>query len=140
MTAGWCSMGIFNELSGRAKSDGIRTKGWLRAWHGVRKPIDLATLTTLQTPTHELPVARLTALVVSWAHRRQGVARVLVTAVLRRARELGREGVELTSGMRSEREAAHAFYLDLGFDRTSHRYWLPLRPGTDTSGVVPGAA
>ena len=132
-------MGIFNELSGRAKSDGIRTKGWLRAWHGVRKPIGLATLTTLQTPTHELPVARLTALVVG-SGPGGGVARVLVTAVLRRARELGREGVELTSGMRSEREAAHAFYLDLGFDRTSHRYWLPLRPGTDTSGVVPGAA
>jgi hypothetical protein len=63
-----------------------------------------------------------------------------VKAVLQRARELGCEGVELTSGLRPEREAAHAFNLGFGFERTSYRYWLPLDPGVDTTHQVPGAA
>lgn len=95
-------------------------------------------MTTLQMLTHRRPMGRLTALVVSSAHRRRGVARSLVEAVLQRARDLGREGVELTSGLRPEREAAHAFYLGFGFERTSYRYWLPIDSGADTTGLVPG--
>jgi GNAT superfamily N-acetyltransferase len=42
------------------------------------------------------------------------------------ARNAGCEGIELTSGMRPEREAAHRFYEDLGFQKTSYRFWRPI--------------
>jgi GNAT superfamily N-acetyltransferase len=85
--------------------------------------VGLATLATLRTLTRARPIGRLTALVVISTHRRRGVAHRLVDATLERAEQLGCEGLELTSGLRPERQAAHAFYEALGFERTSYRYW-----------------
>ncbi|MDQ6898305.1 MAG: GNAT family N-acetyltransferase [Candidatus Dormibacteraeota bacterium] len=89
--------------------------------------IGLAALATSRTLTHAAPIGRLTALVVSAAHRRHGVARLLVATVLEQAELRGCEGLELTSGLRPEREAAHAFYEALGFERSSYRYWRPVK-------------
>ncbi len=100
--------------------------------------IGLAALAISRTLTHAGPIGRLTALVVSAAHRRQGVARLLVTTVLELAERRGCEGLELTSGLRPEREAAHAFYEALGFERSSYRYWRPVRPH-DPSPASPAA-
>ena len=69
----------------------------------------LAVLATSHTLAHAGPIGRLTTLVVNGAHRRQGIAHLLVTTVFERAERLGCEGLELTSGLRAEREAAHAF-------------------------------
>jgi ribosomal protein S18 acetylase RimI-like enzyme len=88
--------------------------------------IGLAVLATSHTLAHAGPIGRLTTLVVNGAHRRQGIAHLLVTTVFERAERLGCEGLELTSGLRAEREAAHAFYEALGFERTSYRYWRPV--------------
>jgi aminoglycoside 6'-N-acetyltransferase I len=78
--------------------------------------------------TRSLPVARITALVVSPAARRHGAGRALMSRAAELAGEAGCEGIELTSGERPERAAAHRFYESLGYRVTSRRYWLPLRP------------
>src|SRR3982074_3155517 len=54
--------------------------------------------------------ARLTAIVVRSDARRGGVGRALIEAAVAHAREQGCVGVELTSGLRPGREAAHTFY------------------------------
>lgn len=100
--------------------------------------IGLAALAISRTLTHAGPIGRLTALVVSAAHRRHGVARLLVTTVLERAERRGCEGLELTSGVRPEREAAHACYEALGFERSSYRYWRPV-PSHDPDSASAGA-
>lgn len=88
--------------------------------------IGLAALAVSHTLTHDAPVGRLTALVVSGTRRRCGVAHLLVATALELAEREGCEGVELTCGLRPERAAAHAFYQRLGFERTSYRYWRPV--------------
>ncbi len=80
--------------------------------------------------THALPVARVTAMVVRDSARRRGAGRVLMERAARLARELGCEGIELTSATRPGREAAHRFYEALGYRRTSIRFWRPLRPAS----------
>lgn len=88
--------------------------------------LGLATVATASILIYPHPVARLTALVVRASARRQGVGRRLVEETVELARQLGCEGLELTSGLRPERDDAHRFYEALGFARTSYRYWLPL--------------
>jgi GNAT superfamily N-acetyltransferase len=78
------------------------------------------------------PSARLMAVVVRSDARRGGVGRTLIHAAIAHAREQGCTGIELTSSMRPEREAAHRFYPALGFARTSYRYWLPLDGAGET--------
>jgi GNAT superfamily N-acetyltransferase len=63
---------------------------------------------------------RLTALVVSPAHRGQGLARALVGELDRWGREQGCVVVEVTSA--EHREDAHAAYRALGFEEASHRF------------------
>jgi GNAT superfamily N-acetyltransferase len=69
---------------------------------------------------------RLSALVVSPGHRRRGVAAALVAEAERRARESGCRYLEVTSGERADREAAHAFYESLGLEQVSRRYLKTL--------------
>lgn len=88
--------------------------------------LGLATVATASLLIYAHPIARLTALVVRASARRQGVGRRLVAESVEVARQLGCEGLELTSGLRPERDDAHRFYEALGFERTSYRYWLPL--------------
>jgi hypothetical protein len=45
---------------------------------------------------------------------------------VRWARNAGCEGIELTSGIRAERELAHKVYEGVSFVRTSCSFWLPL--------------
>jgi aminoglycoside 6'-N-acetyltransferase I len=94
-------------------ADGSRLLGLLAIWGQL--PI-----------AHARPTARVTALVVRSGARQQGIGRMLVEQALDWARSAGCEGVELTSGIRPEREDAHRFYEGLGFRRTSYRFWLPF--------------
>ncbi|HEX4216623.1 MAG TPA: GNAT family N-acetyltransferase [Candidatus Dormibacteraeota bacterium] len=72
------------------------------------------------------PIMRITSLVVGEGGRRAGVGRVLIEEARRRALARGCQGLEVTSGIRAEREGAHAFYPAQGFQLNSHRYWMPL--------------
>jgi len=79
---------------------------------------------------HPLPLTHLTALVTRGESRRSGVGRALVAAAVEFARENESIGIELTCGINPARAAAHEFYPSLGFQRSAHRYWLPLDPAT----------
>ena len=74
-------------------------------------------------------LARITALVVFERHRGGGVGRALVGAAEAVARAWGCYLLEVSSGRRTERAAAHRFYPALGFeDSSAHsvRYWKRL--------------
>lgn len=75
---------------------------------------------------HSEPVLHVTAMVVAPEFRRAGVGRRLMEEAARTARKAGCAGVELTSALTPEREAAHVFYAALGYQRTSYRYWLAV--------------
>jgi GNAT superfamily N-acetyltransferase len=75
------------------------------------------------------PQARVTAMVVRSEARGRGIGVALMERAVRWARDAGCEGIELTSGMRAERERAHGFYETFGFHRTSYRFWLPIADG-----------
>jgi ribosomal protein S18 acetylase RimI-like enzyme len=89
--------------------------------------VGLAALTIGTLLSHSRPLARVTSLVVRAAARRDGVGRRLMARAEEIATQAGCEGVELTSGLRPDREAAHRFYESLGYERTSYRFWRPLR-------------
>ena len=65
---------------------------------------------------------RLSALVVAERTRRAGVGGDLVAAVEERARAAGCRYLEVTSGERPGREAAHARYAARGLEPVSRRY------------------
>ncbi len=74
---------------------------------------------------------RITALSVSPCVARHGIGRRLVAFVERAARERGIGLMEVSSGRRKERDAAHRFYSSLGFHDSaavSVRYWKRLEP------------
>jgi GNAT superfamily N-acetyltransferase len=75
------------------------------------------------------PEARVTVMVVRPEVRGQGVGTALMERAVHWARDAGCGGIEVTSGARAEREAAHRFYEGFGFRRTSYGFWLPLTPG-----------
>jgi GNAT superfamily N-acetyltransferase len=93
------------------------------------RAVGLTALTVGQQVSRSGPVARVTALVVSETARGRGVGRRLMARAEELAREAGCEGIELTSGLRPEREAAHRFYEAIGYERTSYRFWRPLGDG-----------
>lgn len=73
---------------------------------------------------HSVPWAHVTALVTRSGARRGGVARQLMAAAADFSRRHAYQGVELTCGLKPEREAAHRFYRSLGYESTSTRYCL----------------
>jgi GNAT superfamily N-acetyltransferase len=78
------------------------------------------------------PLARITALVVGSAHRRSGLGRALLAAAEHVASEWGCTQLEVSTALRPERAAAHAFYRTAGFDDSSThsaRYWKRLPVG-----------
>jgi GNAT superfamily N-acetyltransferase len=77
-------------------------------------------------PTIELdrPAAKLGALVVSEAHRRQGIGRALIEAVENEARLRGSGVFFLTTAER--RDDTHRFYESLGLEQTGRRYGRTL--------------
>jgi len=79
------------------------------------------------------PVARITAMIVRSGARRRRLGTALMERAVEWARSAGCEGIELTSGIRPEREGAHRFYERCGFVKTSYRFWLPF---TDHRGPV----
>lgn len=75
------------------------------------------------------PLARITALVVAADRRGQGVARALLGAAEDVAQAWNCQLVEVSCARRPERDAAHSFYVAVGFEDTverSVRYWKSL--------------
>lgn len=91
-----------------------------------RRLVGLLTVWSQLLIARARPVARVTAMVVRCETRGQGIGTALMERAVQWARDAGCEGVELTSGMRAEREPAHRFYEALGFHRTAYRFWLPI--------------
>jgi GNAT superfamily N-acetyltransferase len=75
------------------------------------------------------PLARITALAVAPERRGSGVGRALVSAAEAVATGWGCALLEVSSGRRPERDAAHAFYRAIGFHEAaaqSAHYWKRL--------------
>jgi GNAT superfamily N-acetyltransferase len=85
-------------------------------------PAGLASASVMPLLHEDGSWCRLSALVVAGDRRREGMGRALVSAVEERARAMGCRYLEVTSGERTEREAAHAFYARLGLSEVSRRY------------------
>ena len=69
-------------------------------------------------------MARLTSLVVAAEVRDQGVGRRLVEAAETWAVQHGCDRIQVSSGRRPEREAAHAFYTAFGYEDTRSHHVL----------------
>jgi GNAT superfamily N-acetyltransferase len=65
-------------------------------------------------------LARITALVVDQHYRQQGVGKVLINYIEKKALHLGCENVELTSGAHRAPSGAHKFYKSLGYADIEH--------------------
>jgi GNAT superfamily N-acetyltransferase len=82
--------------------------------------IGLAAMQVMPLVHRDLPVARITAMVVRSARRGEGIGRRLVAQLEAIARREGCGRIDLTS--RYRREEAHGFYRSLGFEDTSLRF------------------
>ncbi|MDQ6817989.1 MAG: GNAT family N-acetyltransferase [Actinomycetota bacterium] len=74
-------------------------------------------------------LARITALVVSPGRRGSGLGQALLLAAEEVARRWACDLIEVSSGQRPERDAAHRFYRAAGFEdagAVSVRYWKRL--------------
>jgi predicted N-acetyltransferase YhbS len=88
--------------------------------------VGLVSATTIPLLHEDGRWCRLSALVVTEKRRRGGAGRRLVEEVEARARTRGCRYLEVTSGERPERAAAHAFYEALGLEQVSKRYLKEL--------------
>ena len=88
--------------------------------------VGVASATAIPLLHEEGRWCRLSALVVAGERRRSGVGRALVQEVESRARDSGCRYLEVTSGERAERAAAHRFYEALGLAQVSRRYLKEL--------------
>jgi GNAT superfamily N-acetyltransferase len=77
------------------------------------EPIAVLAYAEFQPLERPLPTCRITTLVVSSGHRREGVAAALLDAVETRARKRGCERLEVTT--QPKREAALALYTAAGY-------------------------
>jgi ribosomal protein S18 acetylase RimI-like enzyme len=82
--------------------------------------IGLAAMQVMPLIHRDLPVGRITAMVVRADRRGAGVGRRLEEELEAIARRQGCGRIDLTS--RHHREEAHAFYRSLGFKETSRRF------------------
>ncbi|MDQ0059829.1 GNAT family N-acetyltransferase [Paenibacillus harenae] len=71
-------------------------------------------------------VVHINVLVTKNEYQGQGVGKQLIAYTEQRAKEQGANALYLTSGMKPERERAHAFYRNLGFQTTGYRFVKPL--------------
>jgi len=65
---------------------------------------------------------KIQALVVHQSYRRMGVGKMLMDSVEKFAKQINAKQIVLTSGNREERETAHKFYPQMGFDPSSTAY------------------
>ena len=86
--------------------------------------VGLAHLQVTPAIEHERPVARIAALVVDAQHRGRGIGRALVEELETEARQRGCGLLFLTTSER--RDDAHAFYEQLGLERSGRRYGRTL--------------
>lgn len=93
---------------------------------GVRDNRVIAFVTVHVTPVlhRPTPVGRLTALIVTEQERGQGFGRALVAAAEKSVASAGCGLVEITSNRNLTH--AHAFYQQLGYAMTSHRFFKAL--------------
>jgi ribosomal protein S18 acetylase RimI-like enzyme len=73
----------------------------------------------------EKPIARVTAMIVDGKFQRRGIGRRLIDQALDHARQQKCGSIELTTA--NERDDAHAFYRELGFEQTSIRFKKALK-------------
>jgi N-acetylglutamate synthase-like GNAT family acetyltransferase len=88
--------------------------------------VGLAAIHVIPLIERDAPVCRLTAIVVSERARRRGTGRLLVKRVEEEARRRGCDRVEVTSS--HDREGAHAFYRELGFEDRARRFVKDMGP------------
>ncbi len=65
---------------------------------------------------------RIQVLVISKEYRRMGIGEKLIDAAERKAKEVDAKLIILNSGNKPEREAAHQFYPQMGFEAKSTGY------------------
>ena len=82
--------------------------------------VGLAAMQVMPLVHRDLPVARITAMVVRSDRRGEGLGRRLEEELEEVARREGCGRIDLTS--RHRRKEAHAFYRALGFEETSLRF------------------
>jgi GNAT superfamily N-acetyltransferase len=110
----------------RALSLAADPASFLLVADGGEGPCGLASASVMPLLHEDGSWCRLSALVVAEGRRQAGIGRALVTAVEERARAAGCRYLEVTSGDRPGREAAHAFYRALGLEEVSRRYLKEL--------------
>ena len=82
--------------------------------------VGVAAMQVMPLIHRDLPVARITAMVVRPDRRGEGIGQGLVAELEAIARQEGCGRIDLTS--RYSREEAHGFYRSLGFEDTSLRF------------------
>ena len=88
------------------------------------RAVGLAHLQVTPELERDRPAAKIGALIVDAAHRRDGVGRALVEAVEAEARSRGCGVLFLTAA--ASRDDAHVFYERVGFEQTGRRYGRTL--------------
>jgi len=106
-----------------------RSDGRVLVAESEGRVVGVAALAVAPQLHYAAPVARVTTLVVSEPARGCGAGRRLMARAEELAREAGCHDIELTSGIRLEREAAHRFYEALGYERTSYHFHRRLGGG-----------